>query len=159
MLCAFDRSVHIEQDRIRLPGGPAAAQAWEALAGVPVSPLESFLAALFVRDEGRLAYFFDTLTRIDPSVRSAVLSMAGKGGLKHVKATSAAFVEIVARLGQAVSLVDDEKIDAVAGETRRDPVVRDLLGRREDELAAPVVDRGERFAALRRRERAVQLVS
>jgi hypothetical protein len=123
VLCAFGRSVHVEQDRLQLPGGPAAAPVWEALADHPLSPLESFLPALFMKDEGRLAYFLDTVARAEPGVRAALLSTSGKDGLKRVKATYAAFVEstglwrpaerpFVRPLYDAALLVDELSADA-----------------------------------------------
>lgn len=60
------RSIRLEGERLMVPGGDAAAPLWEALVGEhPASP-QRFVERLLARDRGRLACFFDTLSRLDP---------------------------------------------------------------------------------------------
>ncbi len=63
VLAAFGRSLAIRDDGVRVPGPP---EAWAALAGAPPSDAPRFVEALLDRDRGRVAYFLDALTRLDP---------------------------------------------------------------------------------------------
>lgn len=81
---AFGGSLAIDDGEVRLPGPPATAPAWAALAGAPHTDPARFLPALLARDRGRLAYFFDALTRLDEAHRRFALggeSAAGAPGL------------------------------------------------------------------------------
>ena len=55
------RSLRLENDRLRVPGGSAAEPIWEALAGERLARTPEFLRALLVKDGGRLAWFFDAM--------------------------------------------------------------------------------------------------
>ena len=95
-LCAFGRSLSIDGGAVRLPGGAAAAAAWEALARAPASDPERFVPALFTRDEGRLAYFYDVVARLGPEMQAAVLAIPTGGGapdLERLKDTYEPFIE------------------------------------------------------------------
>ena len=95
MVSSFGRSLRITDGVVDLPGGPPAAAAWEALARSPVSPAERFVVALFARDEGRLAYFYDTVMRLAPDQQAAALGLSNSGApdLESLEETYDAFVE------------------------------------------------------------------
>lgn len=67
-------ALSIADEGVRVPGGDAAASAWEALAGAPAGDALSFLRRLLNRDEGRLARFFATLRQLDDPTRDALLA-------------------------------------------------------------------------------------
>ncbi|MEO8681914.1 MAG: hypothetical protein ABI665_22900, partial [Vicinamibacterales bacterium] len=71
------RSLRFANDRLVLPGGAAAEPVWEALAGERVAKTADFVRALLSRDNGRLAWFFDTMATL-PEARRAALMPAGK---------------------------------------------------------------------------------
>jgi hypothetical protein len=63
---AAARSLRIENDRLRVPGGGAAEPIWEALAGERIARTSDFLRALLMKDGGRLAWFFDSMASLPP---------------------------------------------------------------------------------------------
>jgi hypothetical protein len=70
---AFGGAVRVHEDRIDPPGGPVAAALWEAVVGERVDRPEGFLRALFRRDQGRVAYLFETIAGLDePRARFAL---------------------------------------------------------------------------------------
>jgi len=60
------RSLRLDQDRFRVPGGTAAEPIWEALAGERLGRTTDFLRALLAKDGGRLAWFYDSLAAMSP---------------------------------------------------------------------------------------------
>lgn len=64
-LAAFGGSLAIHRGVVRVPGPDDTHAAWETLVGAPASNPARFVPALLERDRGRLAYFFDTLMRLD----------------------------------------------------------------------------------------------
>ena len=58
------RSIRIENGELIVPGGPELRPAWESLVGESCATPERFLTALLERDEGRLAFLFDTLANV-----------------------------------------------------------------------------------------------
>jgi hypothetical protein len=60
------RSLRIDKDRVRVPGGSAAEPIWEALAGEKVTRPADFLRALLAKDAGRLAWFYDSVASMPP---------------------------------------------------------------------------------------------
>lgn len=67
------RSLAVERDRVRVPGGPAAEPAWESLTGQKVTKPTDFLRALLSRDDGRLAWFYDAVATMSPERQSIAL--------------------------------------------------------------------------------------
>ena len=67
------RSLRLANDRLVVPGGAAAEPVWEALAGERLARTSDFLRALLSRDNGRLAWFFDTMTTMPEARRSVLL--------------------------------------------------------------------------------------
>jgi hypothetical protein len=62
----YSSHISIRNGRIVVPGGAAAEPAWKELAGAsPDSPKE-FVARLLAKDDGWLAAYFDTLSRLTP---------------------------------------------------------------------------------------------
>ena len=72
------RSLAIDNDRVRVPGGPDAIPIWESLVGERVTRVPEFLRLLLSKDGGRLAWFFDALTVMTPERR--VLAMGPASG-------------------------------------------------------------------------------
>src|SRR4030095_16891940 len=66
-------SLRVRNNRLDVPGGPEAESIWSSLVGrQPAQPAE-FVRELINRDEGRLAYFYTVVGRLDPSRRAFVL--------------------------------------------------------------------------------------
>ncbi len=62
----YGSHISIRNGRMVLPGGAAAEKAWKQLAGAnPESP-KDFVARLLAKDDGWLAAYFDTLSRVTP---------------------------------------------------------------------------------------------
>ena len=63
----YGSHISIRNGRVMVPGGGAAESAWKELAGAnPESPKE-FVARLLAKDDGWLAAYFDTLSRLTPA--------------------------------------------------------------------------------------------
>jgi hypothetical protein len=57
--------LQITDGRLLLPGGPQANAIWEALVGVSPARTGPFLRALVTKDNGRLAWYYDTIGGLD----------------------------------------------------------------------------------------------
>jgi hypothetical protein len=62
---AFGDSLRIHDNRVQPPGGPAAAELWEAAVGEKLARPQPFVRALFAQDQGRLAYLYNTIDELD----------------------------------------------------------------------------------------------
>ncbi|MGA9814201.1 MAG: hypothetical protein WBQ64_15550 [Terriglobales bacterium] len=63
----YGSHISIRNGRMVVPGGAAAESAWKQLAGAnPESP-EQFVARLLAKDDGWLAAYYDTLSRLTPA--------------------------------------------------------------------------------------------
>ena len=89
----------IRNGAVQLPGGEAAASAWESLVGVsPHSPGE-FVNRLLAKDQGWLAAYFDALARVSPEQQVRLtqgdrlkrLYGAYRSGVPNVDAASSVF--------------------------------------------------------------------
>jgi hypothetical protein len=58
-------NLRLDRGRFVVPGGAAADEIWKALAGASPSRPAAFLRALLLKDEGRLAWYFDTIAGLD----------------------------------------------------------------------------------------------
>jgi hypothetical protein len=67
VFAAFGRSLRVVDGRLALPGGAEAREAWTDLAGTDPADAERFTRALLSRDEGRLAWLYDTVAHLDPA--------------------------------------------------------------------------------------------
>jgi hypothetical protein len=70
---AFGRSVHVEDGRIRVPGGEGAAELWQTIVGAPVTEPAAFIDQLFERDAGRRAWLYDVVAHLPAPVQRHVL--------------------------------------------------------------------------------------
>lgn len=70
------RYLRLNEGGIVGPGGPAADAIWESLADARLSRPAAFVRALVTRDQGRLAWYFDTIASLDDE-RLAVAWPAG----------------------------------------------------------------------------------
>jgi len=73
VFAAFGESVHVRNGRVAVPGGPAAAAAWESVVGEKLERPDRFVQQLFEADRGRLAYLFDVLSHVDAATLDATL--------------------------------------------------------------------------------------
>jgi len=73
IFAAFAGSVRVRDNRVVPPGDADAALLWEAVTAEHVTRPERFLLALFEANEGRVAYLYDTVGRLDPARRAFVL--------------------------------------------------------------------------------------
>ena len=86
---AFADALQVHDGRVILPGVTSWAEQWEALVGAPAADPEAFIAKLLHENQGRLAWLFDTIGRLDAGrqvfamgrsrfgLRSLYLSLAG----------------------------------------------------------------------------------
>jgi hypothetical protein len=73
-VAAFGGSFRIGADgRVAVRGGAEAVDLWEALVDETIARPDRFGRSLFSRDSGRLAYFFDTVARLDEPHRRFAL--------------------------------------------------------------------------------------
>jgi len=73
---AFSDAVVIHSGRMVLPGDASAVRVWEDLVGAPATDPERFVTKLFSRDEGRLAWLFDTIAHLDAAHQAFALGGA-----------------------------------------------------------------------------------
>ena len=69
----YARSLRIVEGQVRTPGDEAARGAWEELADAPVSMPHDFIEGLLQGSSGRLAFFFDAVSRLPSAHRRFVL--------------------------------------------------------------------------------------
>jgi len=63
----YGSHISIRNGRVLVPGGPSAETAWKDLAGASPDSLKEFIARLLAKDDGWLAAYFDTLSRLAPA--------------------------------------------------------------------------------------------
>ena len=92
---AFGESVRIRNGRVAVPGGDAAAAAWEAIVGEKLERSDKFIEQLFEVDRGRIAYLFDVLSHVDATTLTLTINPSrAPEGLKRLAAlTRRAFPE------------------------------------------------------------------
>jgi hypothetical protein len=66
------RHLRVEGDRVVVPGGARAAEIWQSLTGVSPAAINEFLRALLTKDQGRLAWYYDTVAGLDAERLAAV---------------------------------------------------------------------------------------
>jgi hypothetical protein len=86
----FSDAVAVDDGRVALPGGASSADRWEALVGASAADPETFIAKLLRRDRGRLAWLFDTITRLDAAHQAFAIGR-GRDDLKSLYAAFADF--------------------------------------------------------------------
>jgi hypothetical protein len=67
--------LRVRGTRVQPPGGEAAREAWEALVGQRTDDAEGFTRALLERDDGRLAFFFGTMSQLTPAQLEVALQL------------------------------------------------------------------------------------
>jgi hypothetical protein len=70
---AFAESLTVRAAQVVLPDGAARTTEWERLVGAPASEPDRFITELLGRDDGRLAWLFDTLASLDTARRTFAL--------------------------------------------------------------------------------------
>ncbi len=112
---AFGSSFALSEGRVVPPGGPSRAAVWELVVQQPVANPSRFLAKLLEHDDGRLAWFYETLARLEPGALAFAMGGADASLDTQVAALTALYrvFEPIARdLGQPAE---------------RDPLVRPAL--------------------------------
>ena len=71
----FAAHLQVRASRVVVPGGDQAVPLWEALVGEKAGRPAPFMFQLFTRDEGRLAYLYDTIGSLDPARASFALGL------------------------------------------------------------------------------------
>jgi hypothetical protein len=70
---AFGRSLRVKAGRVVVPGGPGAEPLWEAIVGASAEKPAAFARRLFSQWDGRLAFFYDSVSHLDaPSLKFAL---------------------------------------------------------------------------------------
>jgi hypothetical protein len=73
VFAAFAGSLRIRRNALIVPGGASAASLWEAVLDQPVGNPDRFIRELFSRREGRVAYLYDSVARLDAGRRAFAL--------------------------------------------------------------------------------------
>ena len=63
----YGSHILIRNGRVAVPGGVSAEPAWKSLAGADPGSPKDFVARLLAKDDGWLAAYFDTLSRLTPA--------------------------------------------------------------------------------------------
>jgi hypothetical protein len=79
VFAAFADAVSVRDGRVVLPGATPWAEQWEALVGGPAAKPETFIPRLLHRDNGRLAWLFGTVRRLDASRQAFAMGPARIG--------------------------------------------------------------------------------
>jgi hypothetical protein len=96
-LAACAAGLHATRDGVRLPGGHGVEPLWTALVGQPPTDADAFVRALFSRDLGKLACFFDTIASLDEPHRQFALGSderTPKDRPRRFRALYTAFVQV-----------------------------------------------------------------
>jgi hypothetical protein len=67
--------LNVRGNRVAVPGGDRAASLWEALVGEKTGQPGRFIRRLFIKDDGRLAYLYDTIASLDAARASFALGL------------------------------------------------------------------------------------
>jgi hypothetical protein len=70
----FGQSLRVNADGVVTPGGESDRSVWQHLVGQSPTDVEPFIAALFQRDDGRLAWFYETVSGLPDATRRFVLA-------------------------------------------------------------------------------------
>jgi len=84
VLVVAARSLVLRGDGVHPPGGAVAVPLWETLVGVRVADPARFVATLLDRDEGLLAYFYDSVAVLDPPRQWFALHLATTGDDRRI---------------------------------------------------------------------------
>jgi hypothetical protein len=73
----FAGSLRVHEERVLVPGGAEAESLWADTVGESPAQAEPFLRKLLLQAEGRTAFFFHTLDRLEPAAQGFALGGAG----------------------------------------------------------------------------------
>lgn len=76
VLAAFGRSIHVRGGRLDVPGGGAYAPVWVQLVDRRLDEPVEFIRRLLSRDEGRLAFLYDTVAHVPAPTQTALFGTA-----------------------------------------------------------------------------------
>ena len=71
---AFARSIRVKGGRVQVPGGESAEALWAEVVGVSPAQPSDFVRRLFSKDEGHLAFFYDSIAQLNESSRRFALA-------------------------------------------------------------------------------------
>ena len=89
---AFGPSLRIDGARLASPGGAAADAVWEALVGASPAEPDAFVSRLFEKSEGRLAWLYDALSRLDAGQQRHLLT--GEDAAKRLRRLADVFERV-----------------------------------------------------------------
>lgn len=75
---AFARSLRVRSTRVEPPGGAAFAPVWVQLVDRRLEEADEFIRRLLAKDEGRLAFLYDTVAQLEPRLQVALFDGAGR---------------------------------------------------------------------------------
>jgi hypothetical protein len=102
---AFGRSLRVADGRLETAGGDRARAVWEHLVGQPTGDPEGFIEALMGREEGRLAWFYDTVAHLGDPLAARALGAPG-AGLDPSRDRAAALARVFATVDRQNWLVE-----------------------------------------------------
>jgi hypothetical protein len=131
---AFGRSLRVADGRLALPGGGEARGTWADLAGTDPGDAERFARALVSRDEGRLAWFYDTVAHLDPAQARHVIGVSAadaRSGRERARRLARVFALVARREWRTT--------EAPFGRPRVDPAIllRELSMNPDGTLGGP----------------------
>ncbi len=80
VFAAFGAHFAVRGGRVAVPGGASAETAWQELVGESPRAPARFLLKLLERREGRLAFLYDSVARLDPARQRMVVGVASAPG-------------------------------------------------------------------------------
>jgi hypothetical protein len=90
IFAAVAEGITVRGGRVVMPGGDVAAATWQGLVGARAESPTDFVPRLLERDEGRLAWMFDTVTHLDAAHQAFAL-----GGYIEARETRDAYFKAV----------------------------------------------------------------
>ncbi len=89
---AFGPSLRVRGERVASPGGPAADPVWKALVGASPADADAFVDKLLGARAGRLAWLYDTVSRLDAGMQRHLLD--GDGAVDRVRRLADVFARV-----------------------------------------------------------------
>lgn len=96
VFAAFGSRFAVRGGSVAVPGGPEAEAIWLALVGEGPRTPARFLLKLLEREEGRLAFLYDSLARLDPARQRLALGLTGAPGIEAAAPLRALYSVFVA---------------------------------------------------------------
>ena len=89
---AFGPALRVRGERVDSPGGQAADPLWQALVDASPANADAFVDKLLGARAGRLAWLYDTVSRLDPGMQRHLLE--GDGALDRLRRLADAFARV-----------------------------------------------------------------